>query len=81
MLLSVLETTGRARPVVKVGGVYLVTLLALACGAILFLWVEAAHLAHDPPAGQARRPRSSWSASTSALVLGLGGRVLYLQQQ
>jgi hypothetical protein len=41
MLLRVLETTGKV-PVYKIAGVYTVTLLALLCGAILFLWVEGA---------------------------------------
>jgi hypothetical protein len=40
-LIRVLETTERL-PVYKIGGVYLVTLFGLACGAVIFLWVEAA---------------------------------------
>ncbi len=40
VLLRVLETTQRI-PVYKIGGVHLATLLGLACGAVLFCWVEA----------------------------------------
>ncbi len=41
VLLRVLETTGRI-PVCKIGGFYLVTLAGVACGAIVFLWIELA---------------------------------------
>ena len=39
LMLSVLESTGRIKPPL-VGGVSLATLLAVACGAVIFAWVE-----------------------------------------
>ena len=41
LLVRVLETTGRLK-VYKIGGVYTVNLMAIACGLVLFAWIENA---------------------------------------
>ncbi|WP_406693423.1 hypothetical protein V5E97_20575 [Singulisphaera sp. Ch08] len=42
MVFHVMESTGRITQVYKVGPIPFVTLLALSCGVVIFLWIESA---------------------------------------